>query len=192
VTEERPGAAELRHARELQAKFDIYFLGLTFTLLGLAVQTAKFGRSRAGDLLELGGWIALIVSSLAGLSRLVSLPSTYAKLAALEHWRDRKRRFDLARTLNPYVDDDTRGYAPDELVAESAKSERKIRTLQSENHLQSGGFRHLAHRWLFVAGLLLLACARGYESAVNVLTDHYPASTTALPARQDDSTRSMQ
>ena len=57
----------IEYSRQLQEKFELYLLALTFTLLGLAVQTAKFGSFRMADALEILGWIALAISGLSGL-----------------------------------------------------------------------------------------------------------------------------
>ncbi len=64
-------------AQRLQEKFSFYVIALTFTILGLAVQTAEFGISRISDSVELLGWIFLLTSGLTGLSRLEWTPKIY-------------------------------------------------------------------------------------------------------------------
>lgn len=64
----------VQHARDIQWKFEIYLLGLVFTLLALAVQTAKLGGGTWPALLEISGWLSLLVSGLSGLSRVEWLP----------------------------------------------------------------------------------------------------------------------
>ena len=54
----------------IQEKFEFYFLSLTFVILGLSIQTSKFGTHPISDGLELFGWISLFVSGMAGLSRM--------------------------------------------------------------------------------------------------------------------------
>lgn len=51
--------------QRIQEKFRFYVLGLTFTILALAIQTAKFGISAVADGLELFGWVVLFVSGVA-------------------------------------------------------------------------------------------------------------------------------
>src|SRR5947207_2547287 len=63
--------------RQLRERFETYLLGLIFTLLALSIQTARFGVSPIADLLELLGWILLLVSGLSGLSRSEWLPVLY-------------------------------------------------------------------------------------------------------------------
>jgi NhaP-type Na+/H+ or K+/H+ antiporter len=54
-------------AQGVQEKFEFYFLSLIFTILALTIQTAKFGRSGAEDVLELSGWVCLLIAGVVGL-----------------------------------------------------------------------------------------------------------------------------
>ncbi len=72
---EAPGRNTREYARQLQEKFELYLLGLIFTLLALAVQTAKFGAAPCADGLEVAGWVSLLISGLVGLSRMEGVPS---------------------------------------------------------------------------------------------------------------------
>ena len=56
-------------ARDLQNKFEAYFLALTFTVLGLSIQSASFQPVSAGSIFEIIGWLALLVSGVCGLAR---------------------------------------------------------------------------------------------------------------------------
>lgn len=77
-------------AIERQGKFDLYFIGLTFTVLGLAVQTAKVGVYYTADVAEILGWIALLVAAFSGLRRMEWLPEHY-RLQDLKHDQEAKR-----------------------------------------------------------------------------------------------------
>src|SRR5438105_3936974 len=77
-------------AIERQGKLDLYFIGLNFTVLGLAVQTAKVGVYYTADVAEILGWIALLVAAFNGLRRLEWLPEHY-RLQDLKHDQEAKR-----------------------------------------------------------------------------------------------------
>ncbi|WP_322035135.1 hypothetical protein [Burkholderia cenocepacia] len=66
--------SDLEHSRELQEKFELYLLALIFTILGLAIQTAKFGTYRAADVSQILGWVSLTVSGVCGLWRMGWIP----------------------------------------------------------------------------------------------------------------------
>lgn len=64
-------------AHRVQVKFEFYLVALTFTVLGLSVQTAKFGGLVVADALELFSWVVLLLSGLFGLWRLEWSPVFY-------------------------------------------------------------------------------------------------------------------
>lgn len=68
-------------ARAYQDKFEFYFLGLTFTILGLSLQTASFGECVWSDVLELLAWILLLISGMTGLFRGFWKPDLYNSYA---------------------------------------------------------------------------------------------------------------
>jgi NhaP-type Na+/H+ or K+/H+ antiporter len=57
-------------------KYEFYFLALTFTLLGLSIQTVDFeSYSNINTIIELLGWLLFGVSGVVGLSKIEYLPS---------------------------------------------------------------------------------------------------------------------
>ena len=72
-----PDNSNIDVAIRIQEKFEFYFLSLTFVILGLSIQTSKFGVHAISDGLELLGWISLFVSGMAGLSRMRGAPFLY-------------------------------------------------------------------------------------------------------------------
>jgi hypothetical protein len=85
------GPSEQLVAQQTQEKFQFYFLSLVFALLVLTIQTSSFGRSKLEDVLELGGWLGLIVSGLFGLWRMQWEPIIRLQMA-------RKDEYDRAKT----------------------------------------------------------------------------------------------
>ena len=72
-----PDKSNLDVSMRIQEKFEFYFLSLTFIILGLAVQTSKFGSSKISDIFELLAWILFFIAGIAGLSRMRWAPSLY-------------------------------------------------------------------------------------------------------------------
>ena|ERR1017187_3553235 len=65
------------YGMQLQEKFELYLLGLIFTVLALAVQTAKFDNINIiAAYFELVSWVALLISGLVGLWRMELIPVT--------------------------------------------------------------------------------------------------------------------
>ena len=57
--------------RRAQEKFEFHAIALTLTVLGLAVQTARLGRSVPADSMELLARLALLAAGIFGLWRLL-------------------------------------------------------------------------------------------------------------------------
>lgn len=71
-------------ATEFQGKLEFFILTLIFAILALSVQTANFGDYLFGDLIEILGWILLLISGIAGIFRLQYVPIVLRYYAAKE------------------------------------------------------------------------------------------------------------
>ena len=75
-------ARMLAFGYEQQAKFDFYMVALTFTILGLAIQTSSTSAPAAALVFELMGWLLLLISGVAGVSRLAWQPQVFQVMGA--------------------------------------------------------------------------------------------------------------
>ena len=76
-------------AKEYALKFDFYFLALTFTILGLSVQTAELTEETIAVVLELIGWLGFLCSGVMGLRRMERFPLLYQNLYNRKAYDDR-------------------------------------------------------------------------------------------------------
>ncbi len=172
--------SDLEYSRQLQEKFELYLLALIFTLLGLAVQTAKFGTSQLADALELLGWLSLLMSGLVGLSRLEWLPVAYKTSSHLFELKAEHRRFVDAAEHGveevPVVEQQEPAKIED-LIADRASGieEVEARIKELENSILR---KYTVHKWLFVCGLALLVAARGYSPTVAIFCQHLTMKPT--------------
>lgn len=65
----------LDFAQKFQQQFEFYFVGLVFTLLGLAVQTGKSTSHIWSGYFEFGGWLCLMLCGILFLHRLAMVPT---------------------------------------------------------------------------------------------------------------------
>src|SRR5438046_3320901 len=84
-------------AQRIQEKFDAYLLGLIFTILGLSIQTARFGPSPTADVLEILSWLLLLVAGLVGLNRLEWTPEVYRLYGIQDEKEEAKRALQRAK-----------------------------------------------------------------------------------------------
>jgi len=84
-------------AVELQSKFEFYLIALTFSILGLSIQTAAFGSHLAADGFEIAGWLTLFFSGIVGLLRGESVPVAYQIDSKIVSVKRRKEEIGEAR-----------------------------------------------------------------------------------------------
>ena len=146
------------HAIQTQQKFEFYMLGLVFTILGLSVQTAQFS-SWAQSSLEIAAWGALLVSGLAGLSRMEWIPVSYVFHADDEVQKSLVREAKQGRSIM-----NTSGQVlSSEEVHERVKKaegeiERRTATMARIDHKHK--VKYSIHKWLFVVAIILLMVSR--------------------------------
>lgn len=178
--------SDLEHSRELQEKFELYLLALIFTILGLAVQTAKLGTNRASDALEVLGWLSLVLSGLSGLSRLEWVPVALKTGSQLQDIRNERQRLADAAEAGlreiPVVDQPEPANVG-ELIANRDDAIGKV-----EAHIdkldQRIRLKYNIHKWSFVIGLLLLIAARGYGPVVEIFS--HPSTAPSCIAQTTD------
>jgi len=58
------GEPNAQIAADIQSKFEFYFIGLIFTLLGFAIQTAKPSQIQSVAICEIMSWLTLLAAGL--------------------------------------------------------------------------------------------------------------------------------
>ncbi|PCE27520.1 hypothetical protein BWP39_03180 [Paraburkholderia acidicola] len=173
--------SDIEYSRQLQEKFELYLLALTFTILGLAIQTAKFGTTHLSDLLEVCGWFALLASGLTGLSRLEWLPVTYKTASQLSDLKSEHGQFMEAAEQGYQAlpaSDQATPLDIHELIADRANAIQKVdvRVKQLERSILR---KYSVHKWSFVLGLALLIGARGFPPVAAVSGNDARSETMA-------------
>lgn len=153
-------------------KFEFYFLGLTFTLLGASIQTAAFtGHSHVSVIAEIVGWAGFAISGLVGLSKV-------EHLSVVIYLRNRKNEFE--NNKSQFEQAKASGVASARIVQTGEVMAIDAVILQVGGNaaryaeqLDKVGKRHEAkdiiQRWAFVLGLLSVAVARAYDAVAPVI-----------------------
>ncbi len=154
---------------QTQQKVEFYFLALVFTVLGLSIQTSHFS-TKIQAVFEIGAWLSLLASGLAGLSRMEWIPVGYKSYSDLK-----KEEFFIseAKIGRPLKDEGSDKLLSDVEAKERIQhvenrvKERKHLMEEIEHHHK---IKYFLHKWLFVAGLILLIASRAvnlYSSLPN-------------------------
>lgn len=148
-------------------KFEFYFLGLTFTLLGAAIHTATFpGRSHVSVIAEIIGWAGFAISGLVGLSKV-------EHLSVAIYLRNRKNEFGNYKTqLEQAKESGVESarfpqtgeiMATDDVILQVGKNAARYAE-QLDKASKRHEAKHIIQRWAFVLGLSSVAIARAYDA----------------------------
>jgi hypothetical protein len=156
------------HAIQTQQKFEFYFFGLVFTVLGLSVQTSQFSSDIQASC-EIAAWAALLVSGLAGLSRMEWIPVLYGFDS------DHNTEGALVRRAEQggsFIDESGRVLSSDEIGERVKRAHEHIRERQAvmTGIERKGATKYWLHKWMFVAGLVLLIVSRSVVMLSNAGT----------------------
>jgi len=147
-------------AYRVQERLNFYLVALTFTVLGLSVQTSRFGRGTGSDAFELLGWVALLISGLIGVRRLERMPHVF-RLFAL--------RSDPLTVLDEaHIELATQeGKSPEDPQSGLRELMRKLNARIDEMQ-KEGRTKYRNQRYFLIAGLVALMVARGLPPLVNL------------------------
>ena len=142
--------SNLEFAREIRFKFDLYFLGLIFTILGLSIQTAKFEYSLRYNLVEIVSWSLLLLSALLIFWALNQASEFYSKYDLYKELTTTLKDIDL-NNLDSYTEIDKH-------LLETTKKE----TQKYEDSLRRYEKAHLYGGYIFYFGMCLLVISRSF------------------------------
>jgi hypothetical protein len=172
------GNASRDYSRDLQERLEVYLIGLVFTLLAAAVQTAKFSGGPLADACELTSWLCLFTSGLAGMWRLEWLPVAHLAHGAQQDAEESIEQLDeqAARGVRMANFDGREVTIDAALVA--LRERVSFREREKADITASTRRRYSVHKWAFVSGLALMLFARGYVPAKAAIVS---LATTAPP-----------
>ena len=161
----------LKFAQEYQGKFELYLVSLSFTLLALSIQTAKLGTNTIVDIMEVVGWMLLLVSGLTGLSKIENVPVTIKLLDKGDrHQRELERMLSnramkgTAEVMDPISGERT----PIEREIEKSKGlvERWRIDFKKKERIELA--KYAVHRYSFMVGVVVVAFARSSPVWVHI------------------------
>jgi len=149
------------HAIQTQQKFEFYFLALVFTVLGLCIQTSQFS-SEIQSVVEIGAWVCLFLSGIAGLSRMEWIPVLYEHYSRLTTEKSFAREAKGGRSV---IGESGEHLSDEEVRQYIGRAEERIeeRSELMKGIEQRGKIKYLLHKWLFVVALGLLVISRAWN-----------------------------
>lgn len=153
-------------------KFEFYFLGLTFTLLGASIQTATFvGHSHVSVFAEIIGWAGFALSGLIGLSKVEHLSVVIYlrnKKNEFENHRKQIELFKVSLVKSVEIAGTGKAMPIDAVINQVGECASRY-----EKQLDKIGKRHevkdIIQKLVFVLGLLSIAIARAYDAVALII-----------------------
>ena len=149
---------------ETQRKLELYFLALTFTVAGLAIQTAKFTENHWQWGLEVAGWVCLAAAGIIGLVRMQRVPPIFAYSQQIERQR---HLLSEIRERPPASNVQIEGTVFAQPVAiETIENDIELYRNKVNEINKLVGRLGTFQNSFFVAGLLLVGASRAYAGFV--------------------------
>ena len=170
-----------KSAVDIQAKFELYFVTLVFTLLGLAIQTSKPAANSYLAFSELLSWILLLSTGLIGMYRIVRIPmilNVFAEINRTENSLQELQNHSLTNSTQ-HIQTDV-GIVP--IADVISNREVKINSLEKQkNSINNLLTKLFKMQWyFFIFSLILLIVSRGNEQLYllwNTLRSFLPNSS---------------
>lgn len=158
-------------AREIQHKFDYYVMALTFTVLGLSIQSVDFDDYKNfGIFMELASWTMLFVSSLFSLSRLEWQPALTNNHVMVDRVKKEISGLENAKTNGEViVSYQNSGDIPIDDAIDRQSEILSILENQQSSIKKETRFKYGSQRFTLIAGFFLLFLARAHQPAMTFL-----------------------
>jgi len=160
---------DVSDARRYQQAFDLYFLGLTFTVLALSIQTASFGEYASLDSLELLAWLLLLLSGLSGIHRGLWKPNLF-NCFSMKPELDKQ----IQNARSQHHDAQEAGLEREQVqnLFRKMKEAEKIGKMTHqviEDLVKKEETSLIIQKYCFMAGIITLVIARAYLPIVGIV-----------------------
>ena len=154
---------------KMSLKFDYFIIGLTFSILALAIQFGVESSLIFPGIAELLGWVFLLVSGIFGLSRLEWRPSYFELGAKIVASKTIVKDLQTAKAKRNSVADRDTLEPMDVNKAIQTRQDTIEKLKKRESELQSAfRWKYQIQKWCFLSGLISLAVSHGYEKALRI------------------------
>lgn len=166
MTDQRPEDRNQEFARQTQQKFEFYFIALVFTILGLSIQTSVMTSSHWQCFFEILSWICLLLSGLAGLSRLEWVAVAFRQYGLRQSHQGDVESLDQALSGDRMIEkEDGTLMTKKEILTmkKDSKEEIDLRTKEIRRIEKFSSLKYHIHKWGFVIGLCMLIISRAMQ-----------------------------
>ena len=169
MTDNASSPTEREIAQRMQSQFRFYIVSLIFTLLALAVQSAKIGQSNIQNILEISAWFLLLISGVLGLWYLEWEPIIRERIASRSefdlHRKQIKQLQASGATTVPILSGGTQKLS--ERLAKWDEYHAAV-DLEIRKNLRVANRKYDIARYCFLSSLILLISARSAPTIIGL------------------------
>lgn len=160
-------------AQKYRERFEFYFVGLIFTILGLSIQTAKFSQTIIPDGFELLAWISLLVSGFMGLIRIEWTPIAHQYISKKKGLSKEIDEINIHKEKGTKKLPGVEGEIDVDKLLENKtwaleKVGSNLRDLEKKL-----SYSYKIRKWVFLAGIIFLVLARGIIPANGLMIKYF-------------------
>lgn len=149
----------------LAEKFEFFFIGLIFTVLGVSIQTVDF--STASTLAmssELTSWLLFLISGLVGLNKLEWLPNVVYLRDKIQNRKGLMSELQaMSKVSNQILIAETQEYENIHHIIDKGKNLSEQYEEEFQSLIKKHGIKNKIQRWCFYIGFVLIAFSRSFD-----------------------------
>jgi hypothetical protein len=156
---------------KLAEKFEFFFIGLIFAVLGISIQTVNF--SESSDiviLVEVASWLCFLISGLIGLNKLEWLPNLIYLRDRVQNRKNILGKLNImSKTSSQILIAESNEYMAIKDLMDESETLREKYNDELKKLAEKHGIKNKVQRWSFYIGFLLLAISRSYDHIIRIL-----------------------
>lgn len=153
-------------------KFEFFFIGLIFTVLGASIQTANFTNSPSiVIILELISWLLFLVSGLVGINKLEWFPNIVYlrdKVQNRKRWLSDLRA--MSKVNSKILIAETREYRDIHKIIDKGNELSEKYEEEFQKLIKKHKRKNSIQRWCFYFGFVFVSGSRSLEHILNLLS----------------------
>ncbi|MEX0596183.1 MAG: hypothetical protein WD512_06745 [Candidatus Paceibacterota bacterium] len=146
-------------------KFEFFFVGLIFTVLGLSIQTIDFSSASSIVIItELVSWFLFLISGLVGLNKLEWLPNiVYLRDKIQNRKKIMSELQAMSKVSSQILIAETQEYKNIHHIIDKGNNLSDKYNEAFQSLIKKHGIKNKIQRWTFYIGFVIIAFSRSFD-----------------------------
>jgi hypothetical protein len=155
----------------LAEKFEFFFIGLIFTVLGASIQTADFSVASVFVIsTEIISWFLFLISGLVGLIKLEKLPNVVYLRDQIQNKKGVVTELQvMSKNSDQIYIPETQEYKNIGHIIDEINNSKEKYEEAFLSHIEKHKTKNLFQRWCFYIGFILIAISRSFDHINSII-----------------------